>query len=81
MNTALTAQDHAKAMTDYVAQGVAQLKRSGQSRPLTLGKDGLTPTFSKHLIAQVYVLKMQWIQQKSSCCAPIGFPVGSSPGG
>lgn len=44
MDTPLTAQDHADAMTDYVAEGVTRAKALGNRGPLTLGSDGkLTP--------------------------------------
>ena len=44
MNTPLTAQDHADAMTDYVEQGVARAQALANRGPLTLGADGkLTP--------------------------------------
>ena len=44
MDTPLTAQDHADAMTDYVADGIARAKALGNRGPLMLGSDGkLTP--------------------------------------
>ncbi len=44
MQTMVTAQEHADAMTDYIAQGVARAHALGNRGPLTLGSDGkLTP--------------------------------------
>ena len=44
MNTALTAEQHAQTMTQYVTDGVARSKALGNRGPLTLGADGkLTP--------------------------------------
>ena len=44
MNTALTAEQHAETMTQYVADGVARAKALGKRGPLALGDGGqLTP--------------------------------------
>ena len=50
MNTALTAEQHAKTMTQYVADGVARAKALGNRGQLTLGADGkLTPAILEAL--------------------------------
>ena len=84
MNTALTAQDHAKAMTDYVAQGVARAKALANRGPLTLGKDGKLTSDILQAFDRTgfYVFENAVDSAEIELLrADLDFPVGSSPGG